>query len=328
MIITQERLITLAEEAVERRARRQPILAAYLIGSVLDEQPLLGGAADVDIVIIEQDQPLIERQIQSLSEDVHLDIAFHSRDLYAKPRDLRIDPWLGPALWHHHRLYDPKHFFDWAQAGAAAQFQRPENVRARAAAFLNAARSLQAQPPANGWLKPYLLASMNGLNAAVSLAAQPASGRRIVRTAGDRLPLLDREDLHAGFLGLIDAIEPDEWHMPEWLSAWGKAFDAQDEFRSADLADPRRDYYLRGFQALAEAGDAVAVIWPLLKTWSEILENIETSGEREQHQATFVEVQDRLRLSDQHRDSRLGQLEAYLDRIELSIEDWARKHGI
>lgn len=328
MIITQERLIVLAEEAVERWAKRQPILAAYLIGSVLDDQPLLGGAADVDIVIIEQDHPLIERQMQPLSDDVHLDIAFHAREIYEKPRRLRTDPWLGPALWHHHRLYDPKHFFDWAQAGAAAQFQRPENVRGRATAFLASARSLRAGVSTSSWLQPFLLATMHGLNAAVSLAGQPASGRRIVRSAGDRLALLDLQDLHAGFLGLIDAIEPDEWHLPEWLGAWGKAFDAQGEYRSADLGDPRRDYYLRGFQSLAEGGDAVAVIWPLLKTWSEVLENIEPSAEGDQHQAAFDGVRDNLRLSNQHRDLRLGQLETFLDRVELSIEAWSRQHGI
>lgn len=328
MIITQERLITLAQETVDRWAKRRAILAAYLIGSVLDKDPLLGGTTDIDIVIIEHDPPLIERQIQPLSDDVHLDIAFHARDAYSRPRELRLDPWLGPALWHHHRLYDPKHFFDWAQAGAAAQFQRPENVHGRAMSFLKSGRTLRSQATDSEWLASYVRATMSALNAAVSLAGQPASGRRIVRTAGDRLALLDLHELHAGFLGLFDAIEPAEWHLPKWLSAWGKAFDAQAELRSADLSGPRRSYYLRAFQALAESGEAAIVIWPLLKTWTEIIENIDSQAPREEHQLALDEVRERLRLSDQHRDSRLAQLESFLDRVELSVEDWAREHGI
>jgi hypothetical protein len=33
-----------------------------------------------------------------LSEQVHLDIAHHARELYARPKDLRIHPWLGPSM--------------------------------------------------------------------------------------------------------------------------------------------------------------------------------------------------------------------------------------
>lgn len=328
MIITQERLITLAEDAVAHWAERQPILAAYLIGSVLDEQPLLGGVTDIDIIIIENDEPIIDRQIQPLSDDVHLDIAFHSRELYAKPRNLRLDPWLGPALWHHHRIHDPKHFFDWAQAGAVAQFRRPENVLGRAMAFLRSARDQGLPAPKLGWLAHYLRATMDGLNAIVSLAGPPASGRRSVLTALRRLEPLGLQDVHAGFLGLFDAIEPDEWHLPEWLTAWGKAFDQQSEFRSADLAPARRGYYLRAFQSMAESGKAAAVIWPLLKTWLDMIDNIEDLTTRELHQSELDQVKEQLRLSDQFRDARLSQLESFLDRIELSVEEWAGRHGI
>lgn len=328
MIITQERLVALAQESVERLAGREPILAAYLIGSVVGSEPVLGGTADIDIVVIEPSAPLVDRQVQSLSPDVHLDIVFHDRELYSKPRRLRRHPWLGPALWRQQRLYDPKHFFDWAQAGAAAQFQRAENVIARATALLDHARRLKPEIRGARWLHPYMLATMNGLNAVVSLSGLPVSGRRLVTKAREQLVPLGQSDLHDAFLGLIDAIDPADWQLSEWFQAWSSAFEAQEEYRTPDLSEPRRAYYLRGYQALAEQGQASAVIWPLVKTWVEILDNIPEGDNRSQHDEQLQPALHRLRLTEEFQSARASQLESYLDRVELTIEAWARERGV
>ena len=100
MQLTPELLQQFAERAVERLVQADPsIIAAYQCGStMLDETPLLGGTTDIDIVIIHTGEPPIQREIQRLTDDVHLDISHHNQDLYRHGRELRVRPWMGPTL--------------------------------------------------------------------------------------------------------------------------------------------------------------------------------------------------------------------------------------
>ncbi|HLE23250.1 MAG TPA: hypothetical protein VI701_03005, partial [Anaerolineales bacterium] len=132
MRITRTQLIEAARREVERRAETDGLAAAYLIGSIVHDQAVLGGAADIDLVLIHDHQPDSRREIVGLSDEVHLDIAHHHRDQYAQPRLLRLDPWLGPAIYDPLPLHDPQHLFEWAQASARGQFLRPDHRAARA----------------------------------------------------------------------------------------------------------------------------------------------------------------------------------------------------
>ena len=110
MRITRELLHRIAEDTIENRAKEDnSIIAAYLHGTVMEgEDPVLGGAADIDIVFIHEDFDR-EREIIRMTEDVHLDIEHHSKDQYQPPKELRTRPWLGYAIYRCQLLYDPQH---------------------------------------------------------------------------------------------------------------------------------------------------------------------------------------------------------------------------
>ncbi len=146
MIITRAKLVELARREAEARAASGDLVSAYLVGSVAYGEPLLGGTADIDLVLIHAEDPATDREIVPLSADVHLDIVHHGRQRYAQPRGLRIDPWLGPAISGPVFLYDPQHFFEWAQAGARGQFFRADHTLARARSLLQAARDRLPHP--------------------------------------------------------------------------------------------------------------------------------------------------------------------------------------
>lgn len=328
MSITREKLIELARAEAQERAAAGDVVSAYVIGSVATSEPLLGGAADVDLVMIHTYPPVTGREMVRLSADAHLDIAHHPRSMYAQPRLLRVHPWLGPAISDPVYIYDPEHFFEWVQAGTRGQFHRPDHACARARAFLDAARKSSAQVNQDGaWLPSYLRAVLEGANAAVCLAGAPAAGRRAALTLEQRASALDRPEVYGGFLRLLGTDRAGGWDVPAWLSSWGRAFDDVPP-SSPDplLVAFRRSYYLSGFQALAEASRPECLVWPLLTIWDRTLRSLQGASAAPHHHA-WDSVLEQLGLSPTSRASRAGELDAYLEHIEAVVDEWAEKNG-
>ena len=99
MRFTPEILRKHAQVLVEKETKRnRSILAAYLRGSLLYGSPLIDGAGDIDLVFIHNAPPLTEHQIIKLTPEIHFDIEHHDELIYRTPRELRLDPWLGPTL--------------------------------------------------------------------------------------------------------------------------------------------------------------------------------------------------------------------------------------
>lgn len=329
MRITREKLIELARVEAERRAERDDIVSAYLIGSVASGEPLLGGSADIDLILIHTAPPPIEREMVVLSADAHLDIGHHPRALYAQPRELRIHPWLGPAISNPVFVFDPQHFFEWAQAGTRGQFHRPDHTRQRARSFLSSAWQAQSELAEDpGWLSIYLRAVQLGANAAACLTGPPVSGRRTVLELERRAQALGQPEVFSGFLRLVGADDSGGWVLPDWLTAWARAFDEAASVSSDPRLHPcRQGYYRAGFQALAEAGRPDAAVWPLLVVWDRAITALEGHGRSEPHRPAWSDARLRLQLADASRRSRGEDLEAYLDHIETVIENWAEEAG-
>jgi len=96
MRVTRESLIRIARETAQERAYNDhDIVAAYLTGSLLNEDPLLGGTADIDIVFVHNTLPAKLREFVKLTPDFHVDISRRAKEQFKSPRDLRGDPWLG-----------------------------------------------------------------------------------------------------------------------------------------------------------------------------------------------------------------------------------------
>lgn len=331
MRITRQKLIELARRHAEGAAAETALVSAYLTGSVVSGDPLLGGYADVDLVLIHDSTPPHPREVIPLSDDVHLDVAHHARARYSSPRALRVDPWLGPAVCEPQFLYDPDHFFEWAQAGARGQFHRPDHVVARARAMLEAARAVAPAYAADGtenWLAAYLEAALRGANSAVLLSGFPVWGRRFCLNLADRARALGHPEVHSGFLRLLAGEADVAWDLAGRLSAWARAVDcASASDQDPDLHPSRRAYYLRGFQALLDAGHPEAILWHLLVIWLRAMQALRLTGLEADHASAFESTRKALSLQDADRIARAGDLEAYLDYAETLIEAWAVRAG-
>jgi hypothetical protein len=329
VIITRAKLIDLARREAERRASSGDVISAYLMGSVAYGEPLLGGTADIDLVLIHVETPGVEREMVPLSADVHLDIVHYGRERYAQPRALRIDPWMGPAVSGPVFLYDPQHFFEWAQAGARGQFFRPDHALARAHSLLESARSRLPHPlPLQ--LDPATLieAALNGANAAASLAGSPVAGRRLLLDLERRTHALGRPEVSEGLLRLLGIDRGDGRAVPAWMAAWARAFDAASPL-TADprLAPCRRAYHLAGFQALAEAGRPDAVVLPLLLIWGRTLRVLEAYEQAAPFRPAWEQALQHLGWSPEEINARALELESYLDAMETLIDAWAVRNG-
>lgn len=328
MIITPERLLDLARSDVEDRAKGERVRCAFAVGSVVHGEPLLGGAADVDVVILHKRAPSREREIVRLSRDVHLDLYHHPDDDFQSPREVRLDPYLGPAIEAGVPLFDPEHFFDWLQAGVRAQFHRPDHALERAHLRLGRARTAQQElaRESGQWPQKFVGAALDGANAAASLAGPPPEGRRVLLNLRRRLVRLDRPDLLERLIDLLGAQASDSWNLPQWLSGWAKAYDqAIEAGRQPTRTTVRRDYYLRGFQALADADQAQAVLVPMVMSWPDTDQKSGLVDDKVDY--VWEDLLETTELQQQRVKDKAQELESYLDRVELFLESWGDEHG-
>ena len=111
MRVTRDSLIRIAKETTQERVYNDPeIIAAYLTGSLLSAEPMLGGTADIDLVFVYKNKPAKAREFVKLTPDFHLDISRRAKDEYKSPRELRGDPWLGFEMYAPMLLYEREKF--------------------------------------------------------------------------------------------------------------------------------------------------------------------------------------------------------------------------
>ena len=71
MRLTRDTLIKIARDSALQRAKvSRRIICIYLTGSVLEETPLLGGTTDIDLIIIQDSEPLQKREVSSQNDDI------------------------------------------------------------------------------------------------------------------------------------------------------------------------------------------------------------------------------------------------------------------
>ena len=323
MRITTEKLLELARKEAEGRPG---VVSGYVIGSAAGGDPIFGGTADVDLVLIHEYEPAVPREVVALSDEVHLDITHHAKRLYQQPRELRVDPWLGPAICEPVFIHDPTHFFEWAQASVRGQFHRPDNVLARSSAFLERAReSMRDLETERLWLHGWLRALLETTNAVASLDGFPASGRRVMQQLKSKLTAVGHPELYGHFLRLLGAESLVDSVAHKWVASWTRAFDsASKQSFDPELSEVRRDYHMGGYLAMIKDGTAVEILWPLLSTWDRAIQTLSVSGE---HLLHWAQVLDTLGLSIDHASGRERDLEALMDQVEGVLENWAERAG-
>jgi hypothetical protein len=331
MRVTRRKLIDLAHREAQRRADEDDVVSAYLIGSVARGEPLLGGAADIDLVLIHKNPPPAAREVVQLSEDIHLDIAHHDRVLYSEPRSLRTSPWLGPALYDPVFILDPEHFLEWAQASARSQFNRADYRLARASALLGRARTrldrLNGQhTPA--WTTGFTQIASDGANAVALLAGAPAAGRRLALTLKQRTAEAGQPEVFEAFLRLIGLGSTDGSDLADHVAAWARAFELVGP-RSTDprLSACRMRYHQAGFEALSQAGWPQAVEWGLLSTWQIAADAFDAIPNADEVRSEWEDFLRHLDLDEPASERRAGEAEGFLDRVEEILDVWAGEHG-
>ncbi len=336
MRITQDLLQKIVQDTIRKRQRSEPdLLAAYLTGSLLREDPLLGGTTDIDLVLVHKYQIPLQRETLPVTPEVSLDIIHKLQDDYENHKQLRHDAWLGyPLTRNHILLYDSEHWLEFIQAGVSAQFHRPENVMARVNRFSTAAREgwfeLMQISHENHlrWLDHYLSILALAANAIVGLNGPPLTTRRFMMDFSEQAQILGVPKILAGFSGLLGISEETLTATGQWREALQNDLTllSKHEKIPQHLSPCRHAYYLDAIQALSESGYPEYAIWPLLRIWVDVLMYMQAN------QKTDLPIWEAcinaLGLSTGSTETKFEALDAFLDNVQIVIETWGEKYGI
>ena len=322
MRVTQEKLIDLAREEAERRGQTDNVLSGYLIGSVASGDPIIGGSADIDLVLIHRHKPDRNREIVPLSNDIHLDITHHSSEVYRHPPELRIEPWLGPSMCEPIFLYDPDHFFERAQARVRGQFYQSIHTHTRSLAFLDRARDAKpGNHPDPAWVTQYKHSALEAANALANLGGFPIAGRKMSILLQSRLHELNFEDCWFEFQNLLGISTLQEELIADWITAWEGAFDAA-AYHDPMFNPARKNYFLKSFLSFIDMGIAKEILWCLLTTWSSAIQILHEISTDDPPHAVWEFALEHLKLSPDHRINRNEELDGFFDHVEKILEKW------
>ncbi|PKN90637.1 MAG: hypothetical protein CVU44_23075 [Chloroflexi bacterium HGW-Chloroflexi-6] len=329
MRITRDMLVKLARDTVEKRFKPDPsVVAVFLVGSVLRDESLLGGTTDIDLLVITKGEPTFAREVVKLSNEIHLDIFFEAESLYAKPRELRGDPWRGWTMWDPLLLHEKSKFFEYTQSILRAQFEDPLNVLARSRAFASPARQAwtMAQLGEMPALPEYLVMVEQVANALAVLSGFPLAERRFLLEFPQRAQLAGLPELNDTLLALLGGLELTPDTLRGWLPAWESAFTrAAQSHQNLRIHTARLEYYKQALLALLDSPTPIAALWPLLNTWMQAVE----TGTLEQPQLeTWQNVLDILRLDPTGLSLRLQGLDHFLDVLEEKFDEISAQYGL
>jgi hypothetical protein len=326
MRITRETLLRIAKETAQKRTLSDPSLVAiYLTGSLLTPDPFLGGAADVDLVIVHEEPFTVRREIVPLTPDVHLDIVHAARSEYANPKELRIHSTLGPELYNPMWLYGSQHFLEFVQAAVRTKFHDPANVLERSRRNSQEARRLwlemQATPSTGlAGMQTYLLAVGNAADTISVLTGGPLAERRFLLDFPARAEAVGKPGMTAAVLGLLGAANLDAPLLSDLLPEWEKAFTdaAGRPLVHASISVPRLAYYKRAFQSMLDTGTPQMVTWPLLHTWTLAVQVLPLP-----HQEKWTAFCEQLGMTGDRFAGKMEGLDHFLDMIEEMLEGMA-----
>lgn len=335
MRITRDLLHKFAQETVTQRVRSEPDLhAAYLTGSLLSDDPLLGGTTDIDLVLVHKYKAPFKRECKALTREISLDIFHKVKDDYSQHRQLRQDPWMGYPLTNYHiLLFDTDHWLEFIQSSVNADFHKADNVLARVNTLLESAREnwlLLAQTPFpshHEWLHHYMKILALTANAISGLIGPPLTTRRFMVTFNNRIETLGIPKTLTGFNGLLGVTEDHDDKISNWFKAFNKDLTYLTETATYPVhLDPcRQGYYLDGVKSLIEDGSPDHALWPLLRIWLDVhLATTQPLPEIE----TWESLLETLTLTKETTSQKTEALDAYLDSVEILIESWADAYGI
>jgi hypothetical protein len=334
MRITKELLYKFANETVKQRKRSEPdIHAAYLMGSLLDDEPLLGGTTDIDLVLVHKYLAPMARETTALTPEISVDILHKTQADFDPPRQFRQNALIGyPLTYYHILLYDTDHWLEFLQSSVTAEFQRADNVLGRVNNLLESARegwrSLNDLPAPSqlDWLDQFLVTLEMGANAIAGLIGPPLTTRRFMMTFSQRLEELGTPEVWSVFCGLLGCSEDMDIKSKPWSAAFEEDLVrlATTDSPPPHLAPCRHAYYFQGIKALTHHDEPLFALWPLLRTWLDVQLALPQPSPGAD---TWQDLLTTLNFTESVRDGKSRALDAFLDRIEVLIETWADTYG-
>lgn len=329
MRITRDALLKIAKDTAEKKlAPNKDVTAVFLVGSMLSEDPFMGGTTDVDLLVIYNGEPPDTQEIIKLSNEFHVDIRYEAASVYAQPRELRGDPWRGHAMWNPTLLHQKGRFFEYTQSILRAQFDEPANKLKRAYALSAPAReawSIMQFDPSSVEPLALLTAAANAANVVAVLSGEPLPERRLL--AG--FPARAQQMVNPEFVKmLMDVIcrQINADIVREWLPAWEEAFcTAGLAPLDMSLHTARLSYYKAAITTLLESDFPLAALWPMIYTWARAAKVGNFTPEQSRVWGGVLSL---LGLDPLGMPNRVDALDRYLDALEESLEQIAASHGL
>ena len=336
MRVTRESLIRIAKETAQERAfNDRDIIAAYLTGSLVSSEtdPMLGGTADIDIIFVHAEEPKHRREFVKLTPDFHLDISHRAKTEFKRPRELRLDPWLGWEMYDPLLLYEREKFFEFIQAGLRAgfEFNAPAPALQRSRLLLSQGRSIWRDLLAientltPGDVAHYMKALYHAVNAVAELSGPPLQERRLMLEFAPRAEMAQRPGMNAGLTSLLGASHLDPAFINDWIPEWRLAFEAAMENSRVDprIHPARLNYYEKAVRSMLAGENPRAALWPLLQTWTLALDVLP-----EEAWSAWRAACEQLHLTTSGFEEHVNELDQYLDEVEILLDELATQHGL
>ena len=333
MRITKELLLKTAHQAAVKQVKlNRQLVCIYLTGSLLTDEPLLGHTTDIDLVFIHSGDPPQSREIIPVHDDIHLDIAHVSQNIFRQPRSLRGHPWIAPFLcWNPICLHDTRHWFEFTQAAVCAQINQPEYVYQRAVTLSEQARqswmdlSMGEEISFEKKINRYFNILFNSANSIASLNGTPLTERRFLLLFPQRAGLINKPGLAGGLVDLFTDNGEYKAHLEDWMNNWLSALDTVSKTKFPPHLHPDRKNYLFSAVDVLKEDYPAASLWILLRSWNSCAELLpEKSPEKE----NWKDAIKTLELDENNFSDRLKSLDAYLDTVEETLDTWAENHGL
>lgn len=326
MRITRDILLTQAREnAAKLAAKDRGVICIYLAGSLLLEDPLIGGITDIDLICV-HDRPVEKRrEVIRLSTDINLDLAHYEKEEFEPSRKLRTDAWIGggfetvPLV-----LHDALRWYDFTRASATAQFWRPENIAARARSFLVPARKTwsdlqdEAIPQGIKRTTAYLRALRDAANGIIVLSGTPQPIRRLLVELPSRALQAGLLDFAGEFISLFTSSEVSDEKFSAWVTGYASIFEESKEIKNfpAQLQPFRRPYYEKAIVSIYPDHPAAA-LWIMLQTWTKTAAFLPKTGEAYKSWQSLCRD---LEVDTRNLPQRLEPLDHLLDRAEEAVD--------
>ncbi len=335
MRVTRESLIRIAKETTQQRAfNDRDIVAAYLTGSlVLDIDPLLGGTTDIDIIFVHAEEPKQKREFIKLTPDFHVDLGHRTKAEFKRPRDLRVDPWLGWEMYDPMLLFERDKYFEFVQAGLRAgfEFNAPAPALHRSRVLLSHGRQIWhdllqvGDPVAPRDVTKYIKSLFHAVNAVAELSGPPLQERRLMLEFAPRAETAQRPGMNAALIGLMGASALDPSQISTWVPEWKLAFEAASENDHVDgrIHPARLNYYEKAILAILAGETPYAALWPLLQTWTLAVDVLPDHAVDAWRSACG-----QLGMTSVGFEDHVNGLDQFIDEVEVLLDDLAREHGL